>query len=781
MKRLIQLLLITACLFPVNSGAAGRKKADKNAICDEFDVFLLIGQSNMSGRGYLFPDDKRVIDGVFLLDSDGKVVPASQPLNRYSSVRKKLGIQAMCLGGSFGYDIYKATGRKVLLVVNARSETSARQWLPDADPVIAKASSDDLFNDGEEIPGLFEEAVRRTKEAMRYGKLKGILYHQGEQDAYEKYAPLWGSKVADIASSLRSALKARDVPFVVGEMNHNFRRSVFLNPEIQKIQNMIPNSDWVSAEGCNINKDNLHFSRQGVTLLGHRYAEIILQMAYGFSAAAAVAACSPSTIIPYTEPQSAVSGLVTLCDFDRHTCDIGTANATFNVEPNPVKDDLNPSALVGCITTNGGTWDCIACNTTCPLDYALGKAEIRLKVLPPRDGASLSIKLAPLNSATCEAVKLSAFTGSAGVWQELVFDISEYKEYSNYFRKIYIMPDGGERVKGTWYFDDLMIPDEDISSLSLFKRAEQRMLPDKSKPWMSNSIANPQVLYPSQTIDGKWWLLVRGGDGKKGQLGYYTQEPSLFNPLGPWKYYEGNPVISNGFNGDYDEISVIDPCGFTDNGTFYYYYKGTDAQRKVHVLIGTTRNGWTFNKVEIPWKKDCGVADVFKWNGKYYLYVARRIYVYDDPLSGDEAREYEIIQKGGAPDNCDWYSINGGKIFRLEGVDKWFLCYQAGTVHGDFPERFHLAYSDDLVHFTKVQNPQPLFTRGPRGAWDQGAIWAPTVFEHEGTLYMYYEGWGKEGDVPNRDGLYFLDGQGAHSEIGIATCSKKDFLKWCGL
>lgn len=772
---ILLLFLLPAALFD----AAGRKKNAKERICDEFDVYLLIGQSNMAGRGYLFPDDKRSLDGVFLLNDKGKIEPAKQPLNRYSSVRKKLSLQGMCLGGSFARDIHLATGRKVLLVVNARGGTSARQWLPGADPVIAESpSSDDMFQDGEAIPGLYEEAVRRARQAMKYGRLKGILFHQGESDSHEKYAPLWADKVAETARSLRSELKVGNIPFIVGETNYSFKRAETINPQIRDLMKIVPECDWASAEGCNVNKDKLHFSRQGITLLGHRYAEKILQMVYGFSAAAAVAACDPSGIKPYTEPEHAVPGLVTLCDFDRRSCDIGVANASFSVDINPVRDEVNPSALVGCITLNGGTWDCIACNTTCPLDYALGTAEIRLKVLPPRDGASLTIKLAPLNSATCESTMITLPTGPAGKWQELVFDLSEYKQYSNFYRKVYIMPDGGEKIPGTWYFDDVVVPDEDISALSLFKRADTHLLPDASKAWMCNSIANPQILYPSQTIDGKWWLLVRGGDGVRGHLGYYTQDPARFNPLGPWDYFEGNPVIPAGWQGIWDSKSVIDPCGFTDNGTFYYYYKGTDAQSKVHVMVGTSTDGKNFTKHDTPWKQECGVADVLKWNGRYYLYVARRIYVYDDPLSGDGAEEHEIIQKGGAPDNCDWYSINGGKIFRLQGVDKWFLAYQAGVTQGDFPQRFHLAISDDLINWTKVQNPQPLFTRGPRGSWDQGAIWAPSCFEYKDRIYMYYEGWGHVGAVENRDKLYFLPG---HSEIGIANCSKKDFLEWCGL
>lgn len=104
--------------------------------------------------------------------------------------------------------------------------------------------------------------------------------------------------------------------------------------------------------------------------------------------------------------------------------------------------------------------------------------------------------------------------------------------------------------------------------------------------------------------------------------------------------------------------------------------------------------------------------------------------------------------RGGGPGNFDLKSVNGSRIFRLEGVDKWFMVYQGSDRHFDFPDRFHVAYSDDLLNWTKVQNTRPFFERGPAGRWDQGGIWFGEVFELDGMLYMYYEGWGCEGSVP---------------------------------
>ena len=106
------------------------------------------------------------------------------------------------------------------------------------------------------------------------------------------------------------------------------------------------------------------------------------------------------------------------------------------------------------------------------------------------------------------------------------------------------------------------------------------------------------------------------------------------------------------------------------------------------------------------------------------------------------------------------------------------MVYQGSDKNFDYPARFHVAYSDDLLSWTKVDNSQPFFNRGEAGAWDQGAIWFGEVFEYDGTLYMYYEGWGNNSAVADRDTPYF---SGGHSSTGCASVSKNTFLKWCGL
>lgn len=238
---------------------------------DEYDVFLLIGQSNMAGRGYMVEGDEDVFDeNVFLLNDAGEVVPATNPLNQYSSIRKGMSIQRIGPGLGFSMKVAKKTGRKILLVVNARGGTTLAQW--------AKGDSGD---------GYYEEAVRRTKQAMKYGSLKAIIWHQGCGDS--KKTDVYLDNLAVFVEQLRTDLGA-DVPFIAGELGQWRPIVATFNKMIHSIADYIPNSAWVSSKRCipiaapdPEGKPNLkdpHFDRKSQILIGKRYADKVLKMCY---------------------------------------------------------------------------------------------------------------------------------------------------------------------------------------------------------------------------------------------------------------------------------------------------------------------------------------------------------------------------------------------------------------------------------------------------------------------------------------------------------------------
>ena len=266
MKRLFIL-----CLLSVIYGSVLNVSAQNTPVADEYDIFLLIGQSNMAGRGYMLEGDDEIIDkNVFILDDKGEVVPARNPLNQYSSIRKNMSMQRICPGYGFAQKIAKKTNRKILLVVNARGGTTLAQW--------AKGDTGD---------GFYEEAVRRTRQAMKYGTLKAILWHQGCGDVSK--SDVYMMKLSSFVNSLRTDLNAQ-VPFIAGELGQWRSHVDVFNDMIHTISKNIPDSDWVSSKGCgpivtskSDGKPDFkdpHFDRKSQIILGKRYADKVLKMCY---------------------------------------------------------------------------------------------------------------------------------------------------------------------------------------------------------------------------------------------------------------------------------------------------------------------------------------------------------------------------------------------------------------------------------------------------------------------------------------------------------------------
>lgn len=258
MKKLLLSLLATfICTLTLHSAE------------NEYDVYLLIGQSNMAGRG-LFEESDTIgnIDGVWLLDSDGIPVKASSPLNKYSSIRKDLKIQGYGPGEIFSRTMHNRTGRKILLVVNAKGGSSIKQWLPGAKD------------------GFYEEAVRRTRQAMKYGNLRAILWQQGETDI-QRATPDYAGKFAMMMTSLRQALDAPGIPVAVGQPGRwgwetpekidNFNDSI-----IPQMCRLVDNCHEVSSYRLGRRyKEKVrdpHFSRDAQRELGRRYADVIIPL-----------------------------------------------------------------------------------------------------------------------------------------------------------------------------------------------------------------------------------------------------------------------------------------------------------------------------------------------------------------------------------------------------------------------------------------------------------------------------------------------------------------------
>lgn len=238
----------------------------KNNKQENLDIYVCIGQSNMAGRAVLPSELTDTLDNVFLLNSDGVFEKAVNPLNRYSNIRKDISMQRLSPAYEFGITISRLTKSDVGLVVNARGGSSINSWI--------KGSKD----------GYYEKTLSRIREAMKYGEVKAVLWHQGETDCadYDKYM----AKLQKLITDLRTDLGMEDLPVVVGQISRwdgwtkRPEGTKAFNEMITTVTDFIPNSGFVTSEGIKPYKDEFdpHFDTGGQLLLGKRYAYKVIDL-----------------------------------------------------------------------------------------------------------------------------------------------------------------------------------------------------------------------------------------------------------------------------------------------------------------------------------------------------------------------------------------------------------------------------------------------------------------------------------------------------------------------
>jgi hypothetical protein len=239
---IVRLLLAAALL----TGCGGIAAAQ-----DQLQLFLLIGQSNMAGRGPMGPADREPIPGVLALDREMKWIPAVDPLHW-----DKPAIAGVGPGRTFAKELLQLNpAMKIGLIPAAFGGTSLDEWKP--------------------AGKLYENAVRRTREAMKSGKLRGILWHQGEADSRsEALAKSYDERFAAMIRQFRADLGAADVPVVVGELGEFFQApfAAVVNQQLALAPLSVLHCAFVSSAGLTPKSDHVHFDTPSQHEFGRRYA-----------------------------------------------------------------------------------------------------------------------------------------------------------------------------------------------------------------------------------------------------------------------------------------------------------------------------------------------------------------------------------------------------------------------------------------------------------------------------------------------------------------------------
>lgn len=223
------------------------------------DIFLLMGQSNMAGRG-LLEDVEPIRDERIHVFQDGAWTVAEEPLHHD---RPTAGIG---LAMSFARSVLGANpGTDIGLVPRAVGSTPLERWMPGAD--------------------LYEGALAAAREAARDGTIKSVLWHQGEHDSKsEGDAASYSQRFTSMVTILRERLGAPSLPVIVGELGSylsartDFPHYRTVNAELRKIPGTLPCSAFVSAESLIDKGDSLHYDARSLRIFGERYAAEYLRL-----------------------------------------------------------------------------------------------------------------------------------------------------------------------------------------------------------------------------------------------------------------------------------------------------------------------------------------------------------------------------------------------------------------------------------------------------------------------------------------------------------------------
>jgi len=218
----------------------------------DLHVYLLIGQSNMAGRAPVGPKAAAELEGCFLLNEQDEWEPAQHPLNRYSTIRKGLGMQKLNPGSSFAQTMKKAHPEATIaLVVNAKGGSKIEEWAPDT--------------------RFYRELIRRARTAQESGTLKGVLWHQGESNSGKPASYL--ARLEDLVKNLRQDLGTPDLPFVAGQI----KEGEAINEEIAKLPRTVAHTGVASSKGLKT-MDRWHFDAPSMSTLGERYAAEMMRL-----------------------------------------------------------------------------------------------------------------------------------------------------------------------------------------------------------------------------------------------------------------------------------------------------------------------------------------------------------------------------------------------------------------------------------------------------------------------------------------------------------------------
>jgi hypothetical protein len=201
-----------------------------------------------------------------MLNRKGQWVPATDPIH-YDKAEAGVGP-----GRTFALDLVQEDDTVVIgLIPAACGGSSITSWVP--------GGYHDQTNSHP-----YDDAIARTRRAMRDGTLKGVLWHQGESDTDPpQAAAAYKERLQILIERFRTEFNDPGLPIVIGQLGQFpgkpwTKGGQTVDMAQHEIANEMEDVGFVSSDGLTANADQVHFNAASQREFGHRYAEVYLEL-----------------------------------------------------------------------------------------------------------------------------------------------------------------------------------------------------------------------------------------------------------------------------------------------------------------------------------------------------------------------------------------------------------------------------------------------------------------------------------------------------------------------
>ena len=215
----------------------------------------------MAGRGVVDEAAQTAHPRVLMLNKNGEWKPAVDPLHF-----DKPNIVGVGPGRAFANAVADANPEIVVgLIPCAVGGSPISAWRSGA-----------FYKPTKSHP--WDDALTRAQVALKDGRLKGILWHQGESDSKPELAEQYEQQLHELIGRFRAELDATEVPFIVGQMGI-FEERPWSEAKQQvdrvhkEVSKKVSRTGFASAEGLKHKGDEVHFDTESVRTLGRRFYE----------------------------------------------------------------------------------------------------------------------------------------------------------------------------------------------------------------------------------------------------------------------------------------------------------------------------------------------------------------------------------------------------------------------------------------------------------------------------------------------------------------------------